>query len=286
MKKEKPISKADKMKILSNQILLNFGVICLLSFSLSLSSPPKLIRITSLPPDLNENSGMIYLNKKIYFINDKGNNASIFSLDTPFSGKTTEIKIQHIKNKDWEEISSNSNFIFIGDIGNNKHEREIVELYKIKKKSFIVSDFSHVDRLTFKYENNARQNCEAFVALENGFLFFSKEKDISTVYFLANNDSIAKKIGTLNSDCLITGACISKKNLYLIGYNKKESCYLFSVSFKQIQDISTYKIDKINLGSYNKIGQIEAISILSSKELIISCESSKNNPAKLYKYTL
>jgi hypothetical protein len=285
MKKEKLISKANNMTFLHNHVLFNFGVVCLLSFNFTLSPNQNLKPITILHSDLNENSGMVYWNKKIYFINDKGNNASIYSIDTPFSGKATEIKIQHIKNKDWEEMSSNSNFIFIGDIGNNKLDREEVEIYKIKKSSFIESDFRHIDKIPFRYEKNTKQNCEAFVALENGFLFFTKEPNICTVYFLANQDSIAKKIGTLNTECLITGACISNKNLHLIGYNKKGSCYLFNVSFKQTLNVGSYKMEKINLGSYNEIGQIEAISSLNGNELIISCESSKNNPAKLYKYT-
>ena len=42
--------------------------------------------------------------------------------------------MSNIKNTDWEEISQDKDFIYIGDIGNNSGNRDDLKIYRAGKK--------------------------------------------------------------------------------------------------------------------------------------------------------
>lgn len=83
-------------------------------------------------------------------------------------------------NIDWEEISQDADFVYVGDFGNNHNGiRADLHILRITKES-ILSDHSVIETINFSYSNqtdfapagsnNTDFDCEAFIA-SNGSIF-------------------------------------------------------------------------------------------------------------------
>jgi hypothetical protein len=87
---------------------------------------------------LVETSGLIAFNNLLWTHNDDHDN-TIYGLDS--NGKIqTKIKLDKVKNNDWEEITQDSSYIYIGDFGNNYHgNRTDLQILRIEKASFLLN---------------------------------------------------------------------------------------------------------------------------------------------------
>ena len=87
---------------------------------------------------LNEISGLEMLNDStLIAFNDGGNKSEIYLLN--LEGEILRmIDVLDTKNRDWEDITRDDEFIYIGDIGNNRNEREKLSIVKIQKKHTVI----------------------------------------------------------------------------------------------------------------------------------------------------
>ena len=90
--------------------------------------------IADLPKSLDEISAAetIPNSNLLWVIEDAGNKNRLYGLNT--NGKIIkEIKITNTKNKDWEDLASDSlGNIYIGDFGNNNKNRKVFTILKIE----------------------------------------------------------------------------------------------------------------------------------------------------------
>ncbi|HHD83809.1 MAG TPA: hypothetical protein ENK93_02925, partial [Campylobacteraceae bacterium] len=109
---------------------------------------------------LDESSGIILINDRLFTHNDSGNAAQLYEIDR--SGnilRTIEIADAH--NRDWEDIAQDDDFVYIGDIGNNRGDRKDLAIYKITKEDLLNDTlveaqsirFAYADQSRFSYEN-------------------------------------------------------------------------------------------------------------------------------------
>ena len=239
---------------------------------------------------LRETSGLMAFNNLLWTHNDDLD-TTIYGLDT--TGKIqNKIKLKKVKNNDWEEISQDSNYIYIGDFGNNsKGNRTDLHILRIEKKSLLTNNLM-IDTISFSYsdqtdfteqkENNTDFDCEAFVVSEDSIYLFAKQwnQKKSGVYVLPKNpgNHIAQLKTTLNVKGLVTGvtALASENGIVLCGYTKKLKPFLYLVN-----DYKNYNFSKANQRRIKlamPFHQIEAIESIDGKLFYLTNESLIKKP--------
>lgn len=144
----------------------------------------SLRKITKLPSQANETSGIIAFDKGFFWThNDSGNEPAIFKIDT--SGNILrKIIVKNAVNIDWEDITkdNDSNF-FIGDFGNNNNTRKDLKIYKIQNPENSTNDSVTAEIISFYYSNQtqfppqANQmnfDAEAFIYFQENLYIFTK----------------------------------------------------------------------------------------------------------------
>lgn len=122
-----------------------------------------------LPNKLKEISGLEILNDStLVALNDGGNDAELYLLN--FKGEILkEVPLEDTKNRDWEDIARDDNFIYIGDIGNNNNTRENLVVLKVKIEDLLTKDKVKPKKIKFSYKEQT-----AFPP-EDASLFFDAE---------------------------------------------------------------------------------------------------------------
>ena len=260
------------MKYLITLIFLFFGLLTIKSQTAS--------EITNIQtPDLDENSGLIFYNNNIITFNDSGGEANLYEINASTGNITRTVTITNATNVDWEDITQDASYIYIGDIGNNNGNRTDLKIYKIAKNDYNGSDdiavaeiisYSYADQLDFNSNpNNTNWDAEGLISYGEQLLIFSK----NWVDNMVNVYSIPKTNGTYsallessyNTNGLITSAEISLNEniIYLIGYSNSQAPFMYTIhgipnnSLDIFSGIISEKISNIvPLGN-----QVEAIAL-------------------------
>ncbi len=83
---------------------------------------------------VEETSGVIYFRKYIWTFNDSGGKPEIYKIDKETGKVIQTVRIENAENHDWEDITQDKKYIYVGDFGNNLGNRQNLKIYKIKKK--------------------------------------------------------------------------------------------------------------------------------------------------------
>lgn len=244
----------------------------------------------TLSDSLKETSGLIAFDNLFWTHNDD-HDITIYGMDT--KGKIQKkIHLEKVKNNDWEEISQDSSYLYIGDFGNNyRGNRTDLRILRIEKKSFL-SNKPAIDTIAFSYsnqtdlsvqkENTTNFDCEAFVVSKDSIYLFTKEwtaKKTSIYVFPKTPGShIAQHKETLKVRGLITGATLTnyEKGIVLCGYSKTLQPFLYLLNDYKNNDFSTANKRKIKLAL--PFHQIEGITTLDGKSFYLTNESFVRKP--------
>lgn len=258
----------------------------------------------NLPTQLNEISGMIYWNSKIYGHQDSGGPTSIFEVDPSTGVITKTINLQGVTNIDWEDITQDDTHFYICDVGNNTNgNRTDLKIYKFAKSlivpgSTITIANNEIEVINFAYEdqtnftgtggNNTEFDCEA-VAYNRGKLhLFTKNWIGNTTvhYVLPINPGtyLAERKGSYNTGTFkITGADFGAYDLLmLIGYETTgiANCALFlDYGFDGTYAyFNTGSVRKLDLGSALTLGQLEGVCFENALKGFVSNEYFNPSP--------
>lgn len=244
----------------------------------------------NLNESLTETSGLIAFDNLLWTHNDNLDTA-IYGMDS--KGKIQKkIKLERVKNNDWEEISQDSSYIYIGDFGNNfQGNRKNLHLLRIEKKSFLLNK-PVIDTISFTYsnqsdfglqkENTTDFDCEAFVVSKDSIYLFTKQwkNNKTSVYVLSKipGNHVAKLKETLDVKGLITGATLlaSGKGIVLCGYSEMLQPFLYLLNEYKNNDFSSANKRKIRLSL--PFHQIEGIESLDGKLFYLTNESFIRKP--------
>jgi len=190
---------------------------------------------------IRETSGLISFDNLLWTHNDD-HDKTIYGLDT--LGKIQrKIILDKAINHDWEEISQDSSFIYIGDFGNNASGNQTdLQILKIEKKSFLAEN-PIIETIAFKYSdqndfsqkkpNTTDFDCEAFIVSKDSIYLFTKQWKSSktNIYALPNQSGnhIAQFKETLDTKGLVTGVTYleEKKLIALCGYSKLGKPFIY-----------------------------------------------------------
>lgn len=246
-----------------------------------------------------ETSGLIASDNLLWTHNDD-HSTTLFGMDTKGNIRK-KINLEGVKNNEWEEISQDSLFLYIGDFGNNViGNRKDLHILRIEKKS-ILNSVPVIDTISFSYENQTDFepkkepnttdfDCESFVVLNDSIYLFTKEwvSEKTSVYYLPKSPGthIAKLKEKLNVEGLITGATAlpNEKGIVLCGYSHYMQPFVYL--------LYGYKNHNFLNGNKRKIKisllfhQIEAITTQDGHLFYLTNEATKkafiDNPQKIH----
>ena len=207
-------------------------------------------------PTLNEISGMIFWNGKLYGHEDGGNSPVLFEIDSTTGAVTKTITLTvpyNLSIDDWEDITQDESYIYIGNFGNNANgSRTDLKFYRLPKQAITAISgatgaipANEIEEINFRYPdqtkfcpddftctdsvNNTTFDCEA-VIVDNGVLhLFTKDwvhsRTVQYTVPAIPGTYIATRVGELNTGgLLITGATkIGSKVVALLGYENPET---------------------------------------------------------------
>lgn len=144
----------------------------------------QLRKITKLPSQLSETSGIVNIEEfKFWSHNDSGNEPAIIEIDT-FGNILRKIFIKNAANTDWEDITSDEDSnIYIGDFGNNSNNRKDLKILKIENPNNYTQDSVNAEIIEFYYsnqsefppsENHKNFDAEAMIYFKNNIYIFTK----------------------------------------------------------------------------------------------------------------
>lgn len=249
-----------------------------------------------LPDVVEEQSGMIWYNNKIWVNNDSGGKPELYAYNV--NGELKQIlQINNVSNDDWEALADDDKYFYIGDFGNNYGTRKNLKLYRIDK-SIISNDsvvsvsadeinFSWADQKEFKSQkHNNNYDCEAFFSYGDSLYLFSKnwEDHKTRLYSMSKSLSTQKlyPINEFDSNLMITGADINSDGsvVALIGYKDFRTYMILFYNFEKTNFFSgqNIKLDLASLGG----AQTEGVVFTDDDELLISTEAT-NQKHSVYK---
>lgn len=254
---------------------------------LLLAQSVKIEEKIRLSKKIAETSGILFIGNEILTFNDSGGKPELYVLKTSSGKIKRTIKIKNATNVDWESITQDKDYIYIGDTGNNYGNRKNLVIYKVAKKDIQTQDevkavkiyYSYVNQKRFvKESHQSNFDCEAMTIYQNKLYLFTKNwKDNQTnIYVLPTKSGVyqAQQIKSLTTDCLLTSIAYNSKIDCFIGtaYDKNYQSYILKIkNFETDPRISKIPLTA-TLGYSN---QTEAIAWKNNHQIYITRETSE-----------
>lgn len=250
-----------------------------------------------LPKNITESSGLALYKHSIWTHNDKGNNPSLFELDTQNGSVLQTLQLSTASESDWEDLAQNDSFLFVADVGNNKGKRTDLSITKLPIYASKNKDSQH-QTIRFTYPKISKNHvdpithdCEAVFYANNALYLITKERERkqSYVYYLPSEAGLyeAQLIDSIPTDFWITGAdyCSKTEQLALLGYLKNGKCnvQIFNGVKPSSKGLRLKKLKTFVLGEFESVGQMEGI-VIRNQTLIISNEKTKTAAASIRFY--
>ncbi|MBR9853239.1 MAG: hypothetical protein GYB37_01495 [Algicola sp.] len=250
------------------------------------------------PSELKEVSGMeISKDGKVWVVEDSGNKDNVYLVDQEGNIKKS-LKIDHAKNKDWEDLAlDDQGNLYIGDFGNNGNERKDLVIYKVPNGE-MDRNKPNAEKIEFKYPEQEKFppkkdslyfDTEGFFHLNDHLYIFTKNRTRpysgeTLIYRVPDKEGEyeAEFLGNLflcndQDHCSVTSADISpdNKTIALLSYG-----YVFLLT-----DFNTSNFSKasIKIVDINTSTQTESVCFVDNNTLFIADEQNNHGGRRLYK---
>lgn len=256
--------------------------------------------LTGLHDQIDESSGLIYLEGRLITHNDSEGAATLYEFDSLSGNVTRQVEILNAVNHDWEAICYDDAYIYIGDFGNNHGNRTDLKIYRISRDDYLNPDSDAVpaEVISFHYSDqidftsaylNHEYDAEAVVSLGDSLYIFTKNwvnqrtyiypiPKIPGDYELIKTDSL--DIGGMASGAEI---CYETGRILLTAYNIFQP-FVVSISGYEGNSFSQGDVQIINLqapAGYSY--QIEGVAAISPNLFYITSEENFEGSSGLYK---
>ena len=140
-------------------------------------------KLTSLHDDVAETSGLIFFDDRLITHNDSGGMNALYEINSVNGAISRTVNIQNASNIDWEDISQDDDYIYIGDFGNNNGNRKNLRIYKILKTDYLNSQIVSAEFIEFAYQdqndftsspNQTNLDAEALISFGPDIYIFTK----------------------------------------------------------------------------------------------------------------
>ena len=252
--------------------------------------------------EITESSGLINIQNQLVTHNDSAGDNKIYIINKENASILSELTVLNSLNIDWEDVSIDSNYIYIGDFGNNYGNRDDLVIYKVTIPTSILSNdqLTEVSQISFNYDNQSNLNsaqfntnfdAEALISYNNKLYIFTKNwVDYETnIYELSKSEGSysIEQIDNIDIGGLVTAATydFNSNQILLTGYNQTSS-FIIKLSELNGSNFSQSKLDRyvINAPSGYSL-QIEGITVDNS-DVFLTSEKFLELPAALFKFKL
>ncbi|MDB2657000.1 hypothetical protein N9Y60_02970 [Crocinitomicaceae bacterium] len=247
---------------------------------------------------LKEISGLELLNDStLIAFNDGGNKSELYLLSLEGDILRT-VNVLDTKNRDWEDIAIDDKYVYIGDIGNNKNDRENLAILKVKIDDILEKDAVPAQKIKFNYKEqkvfppddaSLFYDAEGMTICNDSIFIFTKDRSqpfqgLSLVYKLplepGKYEVEASHRITIGKDGWwkdgVTAADYYNGQFYLLTYNR----YI-------VYDFVDGAFEKSMEHTFNGMTQRESIVVLNEEAIFVADEQ---NPivgdVRLYKISL
>ena len=274
----------------------SLGHLLIFFFLVAKLDAQTIISETELPISVYETSGLEIVDNNLITINDSGNPSNLYYLNK--DGEVLNRRMfNDLKNNDWEDLTADEEFIYIADIGNNFDTRENLRIIKIpvnsENNSYEIINFHYPEQDKFiTLEKSSQYDAEGLIIIDDNLIIFTKNKlkkitEIYTVPKIAGNYE-AKKIGSLNTQSIITGADYDSKTklLALTGSLsfKGDEYYILKIKDFDPKKPINYYIDMYKIPLEKT--QVESIKIIDKNTFWVTSEAETFGSPYLYKISL
>jgi hypothetical protein len=286
-----------------------------LSFSSTISfAQSGLTHPVAMPtPTLDETSGIVYTDGELWTHNDSGNPPAIYKIDESTGAILQTVNVTNATNADWEDITADDDYIYVGDFGNNSTGiRTNLRVYKIAKADIpagttvnvtaSVINFSYGDQVigASPGSNNTEFDCEAFFAKDNVLHLFTKDwvNNHTKHYTLSTAPgtySISSTEPFFDVQGLVTSADISDDGqVALVGYEEGiGSAFMYVFDNFSGGNFFNGNSQRIVLGnvldvnnSSDSRGQLEAVTFTAGGNGYVTNEKILSVPARMWQFSL
>lgn len=269
---------------------------CLLSACQSTSEKTALDVKVELPTTLTEISGIIADGKDLWAITDKPK-AVLYKIDIKGNILQT-ISIANQSASDVEAVTADSNFVYIGDTGDNDGNRAERQIIKVNKTTITKDENAEVagEVIIFRFpeqqvsdkKKKNNYDCESLLSFGDSLYVFTKRReDQHTELFSipkTPGEHVAVSLGVFETKGLITDAAINEQQneVALVGYTNGHK-FPFILLLKDFTGSNFFsgKMERIELADDPWDWQMESIAY-NNDEIYFACEKTKQVKATLY----
>lgn len=250
------------------------------------------------PEEVHETSGLFFHNGRLWTHNDSGGKPILYALDTATFEVVQRITLANAKNKDWEDVCTDGERVYVGDFGNNKGSRKNLRIYTFPLSALpdegdatVTVDsilFRYADQTNFeKRKQEHDYDCESVFATDKYLYVFSKGWATGTtrLYRIPKQpgDYVVEPVNGFDSQGLITGADYDRANgvLVLVGY-VKDVWLPFLYLICDFDDAGV-KLSHRRFELPNYLGaQTEGICFYEAGKCFLSCETSPTLTSRVF----
>lgn len=269
-------------------LLLMFGV-----------SAQQLVLETALDDTVNETSGLLYLNNTLITHNDSATTNQLFDVDTSTGSVTRTITVTNATNVDWEDLTHDDTYIYIGDFGNYQGNRTDLKVYRIAITDYFASTSVTADVINFSYSNQTNFtpsplatnfDTEGLIHYNNKLYVFSKNwlNGNTNIYELSKTPGTysISITDTIIAEGLVSGATYnaSTNSIILTGYDTNGAFFIQLNGFNSglFSNGSVVKTSVAVPANYSP--QIEGIIPINATEYYVSAEENSPTASGLYSF--
>jgi hypothetical protein len=212
-----------------------------------------------------------------------------------------ETSFANAKNHDWDELQMDAKgFIYIGDIGNNMQDRNLLTIYKFHRAE-IGKKNVRTERIDFFYpeqefppkKTERHYDAEAFFVMGDSLIVLTKDwskpfTGYAKVHYVPNfagrhkaeflNAFFTRGIATIRDG--VTGCAIYKNGLLILTYS---AVYYLANRTDILQNIGVIQLQRF---PFRRVKQFEAIAVDDNGVVYISAEKHRVlGRSKLYLWT-
>ena len=254
---------------------------------------------SELPEEVHESSGLFFHNGRLWTHNDSGDKPILYALDTETFEVVQRVTLANAKNKDWEDVCTDGETVFVGDFGNNKGSRKKLRIYTFPLSALPDEGDAtvQVDTIVFRFADQTNFekrkhdhdfDCEAIFVTEDHLYLLSKGWETSTtrLYRLSKTpgNQVAEVVNGFDSQGLITGADYDRENgvLAIVGYVKTiwmPFMYLIFDFDEAGERLSHRRFEMPQLAG----AQTEGICFFDEGRCYVSAETSPTMTSRVFK---
>ncbi|MBL7953196.1 MAG: hypothetical protein JNM62_15920 [Flavobacteriales bacterium] len=257
--------------------------------------------LTELPTLLNETSGALRLGDDMWISLDSDNSNTIYRVNQATGQILQEVLLSNATNVDWEDITTDGTWFYVGDIGNNAGARTDLAIHRFPLSELTASTTAVVvETITFHYADQSdftpayddtNWDCEAMIAMDDSIFLFTKNwlDEHTHLYALpaTPGDHVALRRAEFNTQGLVTGAAWEAGSGVIALLGHTEAGYApFVWTLRDLDEHHFFD----GISTHHPITvsplQVEAIEFETPSSLIIGNEWSALNAPALWRLQL